>query len=259
MKNSYIIGVDIGGTNTDAVLVDQNDKIICAVKTTTTDDISVGFSTALNQLFRQATIPPEKIQGVFLGTTQATNAILQKKDLFRVGVIRIAGQRPEALPVAFSWPQDLKDAVIGGSETINGGLECHGGTLTPLCKEETRQAIERLLEKRVDSIAVVAVFSPINGLQAQFVSNRVRAIAGETIPNSLSLKSGAAISQRNAGMSELEATTSVRITSFTVSAHAGGTAARCDSASPSEGALGYRTYIGTVDNDSLSGHPFIPL
>lgn len=190
MKNSYIIGVDIGGTNTDAVLVDQNQKIICAVKTTTTNDISIGFSTALNQLLKQSGILPETIQGIFLGTTHATNAILQKKDLFRVGVIRIAGQSPEALPVAYSWPKDLKEAVIVGSETINGGFECHGGPLTALCKDETRRAIQRLFDKQIESIAIVGVFSPLNAEQEQIVSNLVCEVFGDNFPISVSHEIG---------------------------------------------------------------------
>src|SRR3990167_10870109 len=98
MKNKYIIGVDIGGTNTDAVLVDQNDNIVCAAKSTTTEDISIGFTAALLKLMEEGAVSPKNIEGVFLGTTHATNALLQRKDLFQVGVIRIAGQRPEALP-----------------------------------------------------------------------------------------------------------------------------------------------------------------
>lgn len=190
MKKTYVIGVDIGGTNTDAVLVDQNDKIICAVKTSTTDDISLGFLTVIKELLERSAIHPEWIKGVFLGTTHATNALLQKKDLFRVGVIRIAGQRPDALPAAFAWPQDLKDAVIAGVETVGGGLECNGGPLTPFCKEETRQAIQRLLEKEVDSIAIVGVFSPLNGLQEKEAADLVREFAGEAFPISLSHEIG---------------------------------------------------------------------
>ena len=45
----YVIGMDIGGTNTDAVLVDDQERIVQAVKTSTTDDISQGFSLALQQ------------------------------------------------------------------------------------------------------------------------------------------------------------------------------------------------------------------
>ncbi len=178
--------MDIGGTNTDAVLVDDQNNILCAVKTPTTTDISIGFATALSNLMEQSAIQPDQVQGVFLGTTHATNAILQKKDLFRVGVIRIAGQRPQTLPVAYSWPQDLKEAVIGGEETVSGGFECHGGPLTSPCKIEIRDAIQRLLEKQVESIAVVGVFSPLNPEQ----ENLVQEIAGKNFPVSLSNEIG---------------------------------------------------------------------
>lgn len=190
MRNSYIIGMDIGGTNTDAVLVDDQNTIICAVKITTTNDISIGFSIALNDLIEQSAIAPNQVRGIFLGTTHATNAILQKKDLFRVGVIRIAGQRPETLPVAFAWPQDLKDTVIGGVETVSGGLECHGGHLSSICREEIYKAISRLLEKKVNSIAVVGVFSPLNGTQEKLVSGLVKEVAGAHFPISLSHEIG---------------------------------------------------------------------
>lgn len=186
----YIIGVDIGGTNTDAALVDQNEQIVSAVKTPTTDDISLGFETCLNQLLNQINISSKDIRGVFLGTTHATNAILQQRDLFRVGVIRIAGQKPEALPVAYSWPSDLKACCIGGFETVNGGFECHGGILTPLCESEIREAIKRLLEKKVESIAVIGVFSPLDGKQEQKVAEFIRQTVGEDFPISLSHEIG---------------------------------------------------------------------
>lgn len=190
MKRSYIIGVDIGGTNSDAVLVDANDRIVSAVKAVTTEDISLGFADALNKLLLNSAVNPKEISGVFLGTTHATNALLQKKDLFRVGVIRIAGQRPQSLPVAYAWPKDLKDAVIRGVETVGGGFECNGGLLTPLRNQEIRNAIERLLKNNVESIAVVGVFSPLNGEHENTVSELIREIAGNDFPVSLSNEIG---------------------------------------------------------------------
>jgi N-methylhydantoinase A/oxoprolinase/acetone carboxylase beta subunit len=190
MKNSYIIGVDIGGTNTDAVLVDDQNRIISTVKTTTTSDISIGFSIALKHLIEQSAIELNQVQSILLGTTHATNAILQKQDLFRVGVIRIAGQRPDILPAAFAWPQDLKNAVIGGVETVGGGFECHGGLLTSICQQEIREAISRLLDKQVDSIAVIGVFSPLNGSQEKLVSDLIKEMAGPSFPISLSCEIG---------------------------------------------------------------------
>lgn len=181
-----IIGMDIGGTNTDAVLVDAQKKIVAAVKTMTTEDISLGFLTALQDLLVKTKVKPEQIEGVFLGTTHATNAILQKKDLFRVGVIRLAGQRPGILPAAFAWPRELKEAVVGGVETISGGLECHGGPLTNFCEKEAREAIFSLLDKGVESIAVIGVFSPLNACQEQWVAELIKECAGFDFPISLS-------------------------------------------------------------------------
>lgn len=172
-----IIGIDIGGTNTDAVLVNKENIILSSVKYPTTEDISVGFSEALKQL------QPYDAESIFLGTTHATNAILKRKGLYRVGLIRIAGQRP-LLPPAYGWPRDLREAVLGGVETIDGGFECHGGPLTPL--SNAKDAIERLLEKGVESIAIVGVFSPINGEQEKQIAELV----GQRIPISLSSEIG---------------------------------------------------------------------
>lgn len=184
----YVIGIDIGGTNTDGVLVDDQETIIDATKTPTTDDISIGFSTVLQKLL--VNIAPKDIEGIFIGTTHATNAILQAKDLYRVGVIRIAGQKPDTLPVGFAWPQNLKTSVIAGVETINGGFECHGGAITPFSKEEATQAIKNLLEKNVESLAVIGVFAPLNGEHENEVASLIKTIAGFDFPVSLSHEIG---------------------------------------------------------------------
>ena len=190
MKSSYVIGVDIGGTNTDAVLVDQNEKIVFAAKTITSDDISLSFKSVLHQLLEKAKVEADAIKGIYLGTTHATNAILQKTDLYRVGIIRIAGHNPNTLPTGYSWPKDLKNSVITATETIDGGLECHGGELTSFSKEKACQAIERLQKKNVDSIAVVGVFSPLNGCQENEVAKFVHEIMGNDFPVSLSHEIG---------------------------------------------------------------------
>ncbi len=185
-----IIGVDIGGTNTDAVLVDQNEQILCAIKTPTTENISVGFHNALSQLLAKSRVPPSSIIGVFVGTTHATNAILQKKGLYRVGLIRIAGHKPDTLPPGYSWPSDLKQTIIAGFQTIAGGFECDGSSLTTFSEHEARVAIENLLAQGAESIAIVGTFSPLNGEQELQVADLICAIAGRDFPVSLSHKLG---------------------------------------------------------------------
>src|SRR5262245_57734545 len=97
-STAYKIGIDIGGTNTDIVLIDAEAKIVAQAKTATTPDINQGIKNALIHVLRDGNIRPEEIAGIFFGTTQIANAIHQQNGLYKVGVLRIAGQRPEAFP-----------------------------------------------------------------------------------------------------------------------------------------------------------------
>jgi len=181
---SYTIGVDIGGTNTDAVLLDATQKIVAATKTATTGDITTGFSVALKELLK--TIEPGWIRTLFLGTTHATNAILQRKDLYKVGVIRLAGQNPESLPPCLDWPKDLKETLYVGVETVGGGYECNGSPISDLCFKELRQAVTVLLQKGAESLAVIGVFSPQNPQQELEAARFIAAAFGGDLPISLS-------------------------------------------------------------------------
>jgi N-methylhydantoinase A/oxoprolinase/acetone carboxylase beta subunit len=181
---TYFLGIDIGGTNTDAVLVNAEHEIVDSVKTATTQDISLGFQTALKKLLTKIT--PQAIKIVAVGTTCATNAILQRQGLFRVGVMRIAGQKPQSIPVCFGWPTELKKAVFVGAEMISGGFDCQNREITPFKESEARAAILKLLEQGAESLAVVAVFSPMNPEHEKRVQELVHEICGSAFPISLS-------------------------------------------------------------------------
>lgn len=173
MNQKYIIGMDIGGTNTDAILVDANRRLISSVKTTTSIDITTGFTSAIKQLFKQSGIDPNKVAAINVGTTHATNAILQCQDLYRVGVIRIAGQRPNVIPPCYGWPTLLKEKVFLGVETLSGGFECQGQVISPFLKEEAQKAIDSLLKRGAESLAIIGVFSPMNPEHEQQVGELV--------------------------------------------------------------------------------------
>lgn len=190
MKQFYTIGVDIGGTNTDAVLLDAQKKIIAATKTITTADIATGFSFALKELLEKASVDAVDVRALFLGTTHATNAVLQKKDLYRVGLIRLAGHNPESIPPCFDWPQELRHSVFHGYCTVNGGYECHSSPIKPLCNYEIRSAVEKMIMNGVESLAVIGVFSPQNAEQELEAGWIVAETAGKDFPLSLSHKIG---------------------------------------------------------------------
>lgn len=76
----YKIGVDVGGTNTDAVILDNNNKLVSAIKTPTTEDVSTGIRKAIHNVIRESTVEAEEISHAMLGTTQCTNAIVERKN-----------------------------------------------------------------------------------------------------------------------------------------------------------------------------------
>ena len=160
---SYSIGIDIGGTNTDAVLVDREKRIIASTKTPTTLSLEKGVETVLKKM--QQYCRSSDVEGIFVGTTHATNAILERKDLYRVGVIRIAGHSSDFLRPCFSWPKELREEILVGYETIGGGFECDGREITPFSLQQAKEAVERLLDKGAESFAIVGVFSPLSGEQ----------------------------------------------------------------------------------------------
>ena len=89
------IGIDVGGTNTDAVVVDEGGQVIASTKSATTLDPSDGIAKALSEVI--AGVDKSKITQAMLGTTHPANAIIQRKKLQVVGVLRLAA--PSSLAI----------------------------------------------------------------------------------------------------------------------------------------------------------------
>ena len=83
------IGIDVGGTNTDAVLM-QGREVVGWTKTLTTADVTSGVVTALQELLQQTAAVPSAIHGVMIGTTHFTNAVVQRRHLSPVAAVRLA-------------------------------------------------------------------------------------------------------------------------------------------------------------------------
>ncbi len=189
-KDRYNIGIDIGGTNTDGVLVDSHLKIIASAKFPTTEHVHHGFKAVLENLLESSGVTPDKIAGVSLGTTHATNAILQREALYRVGVIRLAGHHPASMPSCFSWPTDLQKAVHINTYSVDGGYECHGDPITPFDPDQFKKVVERLVKEGAESLAIIGVFSPLKDFQELEAERIVKGILGPDFPISLSHKIG---------------------------------------------------------------------
>ena len=100
------IGVDVGGTNTDAVLLEDG-AVIHAVKTPTSPDVTTGIVSAVDELSRCLGVTSGVIDAVIIGTTHFVNAVVQRRELARVAAVRIGLPAAASLPPFCDWPLDL--------------------------------------------------------------------------------------------------------------------------------------------------------
>src|SRR5262245_26792364 len=154
------IGIDVGGTNTDAVFLDS-DRVVAAVKTATTADVTSGVTRALADLL--ATAPSAARAGaVMIGTTHFTNAVVQRRGLTRVGAVRIGLPASASLPPFVDWPDDLAALVRGEVVMLEGGHEYDGRPIVPLDEIGMRDAARRIRAAGISSVATASVFWPLN-------------------------------------------------------------------------------------------------
>src|SRR5215213_5453479 len=155
------IGIDVGGTNTDAVLMDGR-KVVGWAKSPTTRDVNSGITNVLNALLAQTQVTPSEISAVMLGTTHFTNAVVERKQLSKTAVVRIGLPATAALPPYVDWPDDLRDAIGGVSYLVHGGYEFDGRPIAPLNTEEIRVAARKVRDAGINCVAISSVFSPVN-------------------------------------------------------------------------------------------------
>jgi N-methylhydantoinase A/oxoprolinase/acetone carboxylase beta subunit len=156
------IGIDVGGTNTDAVLMEKT-TVVAKIKTVTTADVTTGIITALDRLLNEAGVDRHQISAVMIGTTHFTNAIVERNRLTPTAVMRLGLPATQSVEPYEDWPDGLRQAIGGYSYLLHGGNESDGRVLSPLDEDEVRTAVRDMLRKGVRSVAVAAVFSPING------------------------------------------------------------------------------------------------
>jgi N-methylhydantoinase A/oxoprolinase/acetone carboxylase beta subunit len=182
------IGIDVGGTNTDAVLLDQHDRLLAKVKHPTTPDVTTGILSALKLVLGQREGAASQVRHVMLGTTHATNAILERRNLNRVATLRLGGPATHSIPPLSSWPAELSVAISCGTVIADGGVEMTGEPIVPLDEEAVRRFLGSV-QGQAECVAVSGVFSPVLSDQEFRVEELVREILGD-VPVSLSHEIG---------------------------------------------------------------------
>ena len=167
-----VVGVDVGGTNTDAVILRGN-EVIASVKYPTTPDRTTGVRTAIENVIENLVQSPSHseytsrvdvikfIKRVNIGTTHFVNALIERKNLQKVGVIRLCGSSTRALPPFTDFPEDLRKELDGGHALVQGGYECTRKEIAGIDQDEIIQNVQQLWSNGVHNIVISGVFSPL--------------------------------------------------------------------------------------------------
>src|SRR5690606_15723781 len=125
------IGVDVGGTNTDAALL-RGTEVLATVKSSTTADVTSGVSAAIRTVLAEAGVAAGSVDAVMIGTTHFLNAVVEGRHLEKVGVLRLCGASTRSLPPMIDWPETLRPIVDGGAALVGGGVNYDGSEIAPL-------------------------------------------------------------------------------------------------------------------------------
>ena len=184
----YRLGIDVGGTNTDAVLLDESLRVVAMVKKPTSDDVQQGIVDAAQEVLDMAGIDRSRIGQAMLGTTQCTNAIVERRNLAPIAVLRIGAPATVGIPPMTDWAEDIKKTVVAEA-IIGGGCEHDGKELAPLDEEAARKFFASLAG-RVESVAISSVFSPVRNDHEVRAAKICREVLGDDIHVSISSEIG---------------------------------------------------------------------
>lgn len=163
------IGIDVGGTNTDAVLM-QGTKVLTSIKVPTTKDIGSGVAAAAKAVMEGASVGPQEIVHVMIGTTQFTNAFVERKFLVEVAALRVALPATTSVLPFTDWPDDLRSLIGQHVFLVHGGHEFDGRPISGLLEEEILTVADQIKQRNIHSVAITGVFSAIDNAMEESVA-----------------------------------------------------------------------------------------
>jgi len=185
----YRLGIDVGGTNTDAVVLDEGNRLLAKHKTPGTPDVITGIAEAVSQVIAEAGIEARTISHAMLGTTQVTNAIIERKGLGRVAAIRLGAPATEAIKPLAAWPPDLRRRVEGSMAILPGGVEYDGRPISAFDEVAVRRAVQEA-RSGAEAYAITSVFSPVRDVDERRTAEIIAEDAGDDVPVSISSEIG---------------------------------------------------------------------
>lgn len=186
---AYRLGVDVGGTFTDLLLLDESSGAFWRHKTLSTPhDSSEGILTGVEAVCATAGIAPGAVRTFLHGTTVATNAMLEGKGA-RVGLVTTEGYRqilqiarsyvPGGLAGWIVWPKPEPLAALEDTVEVRGRMDAQGNEVRAVDDTDIRAGLEKLKAQGVTALTVSLINAYLNGAHER----RVAEIAREVMPD----------------------------------------------------------------------------
>ena len=180
------IGIDVGGTFTDIVVLSADGHVRLKKILSSPDDYSRVIRAGLQELLASADLLPESVREVIHGTTVATNAILEGKGA-RTGLITTKGFRDvleirrmrtnRLYDIYWEKPPPLVPRQL--RREVAERVDYRGEVLQPLAVEDARQVVQRLLDAGVVSVAVCLLHAYVNPTHEQYLGQILQELAPE--------------------------------------------------------------------------------
>jgi N-methylhydantoinase A/oxoprolinase/acetone carboxylase beta subunit len=166
------VGVDVGGTNTDAVVMMNNKVLAFSKQPTTYPDVSPGIVSAIQSALERSGVAGADVKHCMIGTTHFINAIVQRRGLCRTIAVRLCRPATTSLPPLVDVPRELQQAICARSFMVSGGYEYDGrreiAALRSAELAEVAAAAVDVLQQQAAAevaISITGVFSPVNSSQ----------------------------------------------------------------------------------------------
>ena len=180
LQARYRVGVDIGGTFTDIVLLDDEGSVISKKVSSSVENYALAIVEGLESLFPAHGVAPDEVAEIMHGTTVASNAILQLAGA-RVGLVTTKGFRdvlelrnlrmPRLYDLTWEKPPPLVERYL--RMVVDERVNAAGEVVRPLARDDAGRAVRRLLGEGVEAIAICLVNSYANPVHERIVAEVV--------------------------------------------------------------------------------------
>src|SRR5438552_12553799 len=179
------VGVDIGGTFTDLVLVDESTGALRVGKVlTTAKDPAHGVEQGIHGLLDESRVAAREVRATVHGTTLATNALIERKGA-KTALLTTAGFR-DALEIRHEGRYDMYDLLIDPPaplvprhlrREVDERLMPEGTVLRPLDEAAARRVIAGLVDDGVEAVAICLLHAYLNPVHERRLAELVREAA----------------------------------------------------------------------------------